>query len=295
MTPKRVQPCAKGTIYANLHYDLPKRPHLSRTVSRTVTRRPMPFILTVARVTLLEALRNRLLWLAGIVVGVALGLSQFLNQVAITESLQIQVALLAALLRVAAVFIVATFVITSMVREANDKVTELLLSQPVPRSSYFLGKFGGYALVAAILALLFALPLALFAPSAGLLAWVVALGCEMLIVTAVSLFCVLSLTQVLSAFAATAGFYFLSRSMTAMQLIAGASVTGQHTVADTIISWIVNAIALLLPSLDRMARTDWLVDAAPRAAEVLGFIGQSAIYIVLIASAALFDLHRKNY
>jgi len=255
----------------------------------------MPFILSIARMTVVEALRNRLLWLAAIVIGAALGLSQFLNQVAITESAQIQAALLAALLRVAAVFIVATFVITSMVREADDKVTELLLSLPEPRSGYFLGRFAGYAAVAAALALLFALPLALFAPVSGILPWAVSLGCELLIVTAVSLFCVLSLTQVLSAFAATTGFYFLSRSMAAMQTIAESSPTGAGTFTDTLISGIVNAIALLLPSLDRMARTEWLVDAAPGSAEVLGLAGQTALYVVLIGSAALFDLHRKNY
>ena len=253
------------------------------------------FIFTLAGFTLLEAARNRLFWLAATVVGVALGLAQFLNQVAITESLEIQVALLAALLRVAAVFIVATFIITSMVREANDKVTELMLSQPAPRSSYFLGKFAGYALVAVILALAFALPLALFAPTAGLAAWAALLVCELLIVTSVSLFCVISLTQVLSAFAATAGFYFLSRSMAAMQVIAGASLTSEHTFADTAINWIVDAIALLLPSLDRMSRTDWLVNAGPAMGETLGLVAQSAIYVVLIACAALFDLHRRNY
>ena len=256
---------------------------------------PLHFISIVAATTLLEAIRNRLLWLAVIVVGVALGLAQFVNQVSITESLQIQAALLAATLRVAAVFIVAAFIITSMVREANDKVTELMLSLPAPRSSYFLGKFCGYALAAVTLALVFTLPLALFAPTGGLIAWAGSLVCELLIVTSVSLFCVVSLTQVLSALAATAGFYFLSRSMGAMQVIAGATLTTEHSFSDTAISWIVNAIALLLPGLDRMTRTDWLVDAAPGLDEIAGLFGQSAVYVVLIAGAALFDLQRKNY
>jgi ABC-type transport system involved in multi-copper enzyme maturation permease subunit len=122
---------------------------------------PLHFIFTLAGTTLLEAARNRLFWLAAIAVGVALGLAQFLNQVAITESLEIQVALLAALLRVAAVFIVATFIITSMVREANDKVTELMLSPPAPRSSCLQGKFAGCALVAVISRAGFRLPLLL--------------------------------------------------------------------------------------------------------------------------------------
>ena len=272
---------ASGTIYANL------RP--SDAMS------PFPFIFTLARTTLLEAVRNRLFWLAAIVVGVALGLAQFLKQVAITESLEIQVALLAALLRMAAVFIVATFVITSMVREANDKVTELMLSQPAPRSSYFLGKFCGYALLALTLAAAFALPLAVFVPTSGLLAWAISLVCELLIVAAVSLFCVLSLTQVVSAFAATAGFYLLARSISAMQIIASASLVSEHPLAERIISGTVDTMALVLPSLDRLVRTDWLLSGAPGMNELLGLVAQSVVYVALIASATLFDLHRKNY
>src|SRR6267154_1757960 len=181
----------------------------------------MPIVASLARATLLEAVRNRLLLLAVMVVMIAFGLAQFLNQVAITESREIQTALLAAPLRVAAVFL-AVFAITSMVRELSDKVTELLLSLPAPRSAYFLGKFSGYALVAAVLALLSALPLVPFANSQGLVFWTVSLICELLIVAAMSLFCVLSFAQVVPAFAAVAGFYLLSRSMAAMQIIASA-------------------------------------------------------------------------
>src|SRR5690349_12338593 len=128
----------------------------------------MPVVTALARVTLLEAVRNRLVWLTAVIVVAAFGLTQFLNQVAITETREIQIALLAAPLRIAAVFILAVFVITSMVRESSDKVTELLLSLPVPRSSYFAGKFAGFASVAAILALLCALPLLPFAKPLGL-------------------------------------------------------------------------------------------------------------------------------
>src|SRR5258708_864770 len=128
----------------------------------------MFIVASLARATLLEAVRNRLVWLAVVVVVIAFGLAQFLNQVAITESREIQTALLAAPLRVAAVFILAVFVITSMVRELSDKVTELLLSLPAPRSAYFFGKFAGYAMLASILALLSALPLVPFAHSPGL-------------------------------------------------------------------------------------------------------------------------------
>src|SRR5438093_5474466 len=168
---------------------------------------PMPIVASLARATLLEAVRNRLLWLAVVVVVIAFGLAQFLNQVAITESREIQTALLAAALRVAAVFMVAVFVITSMVRESSDKVTELLLSLPAPRSVYFFGKFAGYAMLVSILAVLSALPLVPFANLQGLALWTVSLVCELLIVTVWSLFCVLFFVQVVLAFAVVVLYY----------------------------------------------------------------------------------------
>jgi ABC-type transport system involved in multi-copper enzyme maturation permease subunit len=255
----------------------------------------MAFIKTLARITVLEAFRNRLLWLAAIVILAGMGLAQFLHQVAITESREIQTAVLAALLRVASVFILATIVIASMVRESNDKVTELLLSLPEPRSRYILGKFIGYAFVAAALAFFFALPLALYSHAAGISAWAVSLVCELLIVTAVSVFCVLSLTQTLSALAAVAGFYLLARSVSAMQIIAGASRTGESSLAERAITQAVDLIALLLPALDRMTQTAWLLDSVPSAGAVAGILAQTAIYLVFIGAAALFDLHRKNF
>lgn len=254
----------------------------------------MSIVASLARTTLIEAVRNRLLWLAMIVVVIAFGLAQFLNQVAITESREIQTALLAAPLRVTAVFMLAVFVITSMVRESNDKIAELLLSLPTPRYAYLFGKLAGYALVAVILALISALPLLPFANSQGLVLWTISLVCELLVVTAMSLFCVLSLVQVVPAFAAVAGFYLLSRSMAAMQIIAGAPLQ-DPTLADRVVNSIVGLIALLLPGFDGMTQTTWLLGSAPGLGTLGHLVGQTALYLVLICSAALFDLYRKNF
>ena len=253
----------------------------------------MSIVASLARATLIEAVRNRLLWLTLVVVVVAFGMAQFLNQVAIAETREIQAALVAAPLRIAAVFIVAVFVITSMVRESSDKVTELLLSLPAPRSIYFFGKFAGYASVAAILALLCALPLVLLATRQGLALWTASLVCELLIVTAVSLFCVLTLSQVVPALAAVAGFYVLSRSMAAMQIIAAAPLH-ELTLGDRLVKAVVETIAFLLPAIDGMTQTTWLLGTAASGVSVAVF-GQTAIYLVLICSAALFDLYRKNF
>jgi ABC-2 family transporter protein len=275
-------------------------PLKARIVPALINRHPghiarsMPIVASLVKTTFLEAVRNRLLWLTAVVVVIAFALAQFLNQVALTETREIQTALLAAPLRASAVFILAAFVITSMVRESSDKVTELLLSMPVPRSAYFLGKFAGYASVALVLALLCALPLSLLAKPSGLALWTASLVCELLIIEAVSLFCVLTLAQVVPAFAAVAGFYLLSRSMTAMQIIASASLHEQ-TLADRAVNAIVDLIALLLPSLDSMTQTTWLLGSASGASALVSVCAQTGLYLVLICSAALFDLYRKNF
>jgi len=98
----------------------------------------MSIVASIARNDSRRGSPERLLWLTVAVVVLAFGLAQFLAQVAIAETMEIQAALLAAPLRVAAVFIVAVFVITSMVRESNDKITEpAAVAGRLPRSAYF--------------------------------------------------------------------------------------------------------------------------------------------------------------
>ena len=253
----------------------------------------MRFVITLARITVLEALRERLLWLAALVVLAGTALAQFLHQVAITESLEIRIAVLAALLRVSAAFIVAIAVISAMAREWNDKVAELLLSFPVRRSRYVFGKFLGYAAAAVLLAAVLAAPLAFYARPAGLIAWTASLVCELLIVAAVSMFCVLALTRTLPALAAVAAFYLLSRSMAAIQAMAHA-VPASGSFADRAIAGGVDAVSWVLPPLDRMTDAAWLLAGAPATGVLAGLAAQAALYVALIGAAALFDLYRKN-
>jgi Cu-processing system permease protein len=247
------------------------------------------------RMIAFEALRSRLAWVALVLAGVAFGVAQFISQVALIESSQIEVALIAALLRAAAVFIVATFVISSMVRESNDKITELLLSQPMPRATYFLSKLCGYTAVSLLLAAAFALPLAVLATPGRAALWGVSLACELSIVAAVSLFCVISLSQVLPAFAATAGFYLLSRSLQSMQDIAAAPLIPSEGWTASLVRGTVDAIALVMPSLDRFSLTRWLIENPPTAAEIQLVLAQTVVYLTLIGAASLFDLYRKNF
>ncbi|MET0265047.1 MAG: ABC transporter permease subunit [Duganella sp.] len=249
--------------------------------------------LTIARYTLLEALRNRLLWLLIVAALGAVGLAGFLHELALTESRQLQAALLGAVLRLAAVFLVATFVITSMVREASDKGLELLLALPMPRAVYLAGKLLGFGALALLPALLFGALALLLAPPEQAALWAFSLLCECWIVAAFSLLCMLTLQQVLPAMAAALAFYVMARSIGVLQLL-GHGGGGQADWGQQLLAGGVDMLALLLPHLDQFTRSDWLVYHGGNSADLLAISVQTALYVTLMAAAGLFDLYRKQ-
>ena len=252
-------------------------------------------ILTIARFTLLEATRTRLPWLVLAAIAIAFFASLFAREIALTESSRVQTALFAASLRLASVFIVGLYVMTSMIREFNDKGLELFLSLDLSRWVYTLGKFIGYALIGIVIAAAISLPLGFLSswPDASL--WGISLALELSIVVALSLFCVITFSQIMPAATFVFAFYALSRSMEAIQLISsGSPIAGTGMFRD-VVGFMVDAIALLLPNLNIFSQTAWLVN------EVGGWGGldivvfQSTIYVGLLLSAALFDLYRRNF
>lgn len=251
-------------------------------------------ILPIARATLLEAARSRMLWLVGALLLVCFGIAGFIQQIAIIEAPQIQGTVLAAILRSSAAFLTAAFVAMSIVREFNDKFFELMLAQPWPRGVYLAGKFVGFSTAAVGLAVVVSLPLLPFVPLDRLAAWTLSLACELIILTAMSLFCVITITHVVPALAAVLGFYVLGRSIAAIQVIAaGSEVSARWT--DRAADGFIHAIALVLPRFDLMTRSDWLVASAPAGWTLAGVVAQAALYTLLLMGAAQFDLHRQNF
>lgn len=251
-------------------------------------------VAAIARLTFIEALRNRLL---GLIIGtliILFALAEFTGALAITEAGEIQAVLLASLLRLFAVFVVSLFVITSMVREFNDKGLELVLSLPVPRASYFLGKFAGFALLSLIFALLCGLLLLLYAAPPVVLVWGLSLFCELLLMVALSLLCLFTFNQVLPAMTVVAVFYVLARSIAAIQLIATNPLANPELLSQDFITGLLKVIAFLIPELERFTNAEWLLGTTPQWSVLGPVFGQTLVYIVLLSGVALFDLYRKE-
>ena len=251
-------------------------------------------IVTIARFTLLEAFRTRLLWLFVIVLALILGTTYFIQQLAITESVRLQIAFSAAATRFAAVFVLSLHVLASIVREFNDKGLELTLSFDLRRSHYILGRLLGFMLIALLMALIAILPQLALAPLQAALQWGLSLALELAIMSALSLFCIVTFTQLMPAASFVFGFYLLARSLTAIRLMSDTPLVGDGTWSHQVISWLVDALALVLPALDRFTQSAWLVDSTASWPALGANAVQASLYTVLLGAAAMFDFYRRN-
>jgi len=252
-------------------------------------------IITIARYTLLEALRTRLPALALLTLVALTAASFFVREIAIIENERFQLGFYAAAARITAAFLTALYVITSISREFNDKGLDMVLALDLRRSDYVLGKLGGFLVLGALLAALLCLPLLLLAPGTASAQWGLSLVFELAIVAALALFCVISFSQLMAAATFVLAFYLLGRSLTAVQLMVDSPITGADAWSHQFMSGLVNLIALLLPALDRWTQTAWLVNEAGTWSDFSGLAVQTLVYVVLLSAATMFDFHRRSF
>lgn len=251
-------------------------------------------IVTLARYTVLEARSTRLVWLYAGALLLVFAAAVFVHQLAITESMRVLIGFSAAATRLVAVFVLSLHVITSLVREFNDKGLELNLSFDLRRADYVFGRFAGFAVIGVLMAIIAGVPQMLLGAPEAAMQWTCTLALELVIVAALSLFCSLTFTQVMPAASFAAAFYLLAREMTAVRLISAHPILGADTATNQLMAKFVDALSMVLPSLDRFTQSAWLVDAAG-GWRVLGSCAWEAlVYTALLIAAATFDFYRRN-
>lgn len=252
-------------------------------------------ITTIARNTLLEARRTRLPGLvlsAVVLLGAA---SFFVQEIAVTESARLQTGFYAATMRLTAVFIIGLYVLSSVTREFNDKVLDVVLALNLPRSHYILGKLAGFLLIGVLVAIAVSLPLAFLVTPAAALQWGASLALELAIVVALSLFCVITFSQLMPAASFVLAFYLLARALTAVRLIGAHPLVDASSLSHRFIAMMLEALALVTPALDGWTQTAWLVNQPAAWTAIGALAAQSALYVALLAGATMFDFYRKNF
>ena len=248
----------------------------------------------VAAYTLCEAWRSRLPVLVATFLLAAFGMALLAQAVALTEASETRVAIHAAILRSGSALTLVLFVVASVVREGNDRVVDVLLSQPCPRADYYFGKLVAGMALGGGFAVLCGLCLLTHAPLVRVISWSASLALELGIVVAASLFCVLSFRQVPPALLAVFGFYLLGRFVGVLRLLSDSPLTATPGWSEEVIDMAVKALYLLLPDLGLYASSDRLAYSSAGSGPLLLSAVQAVVWMAVLSGAALFDLHRRN-
>ena len=248
---------------------------------------------TFANYTFREMISNRILILIVMFALLGLGLAGFITEVAVTEHKETQLAIVAAVFRFCAVFIMMVFVVSSIVREFNDKCLELYLSMPVSRTVFFVGKIAGFILCGLILSMIFSAVMLLFADLIDIALWGLSLTMELAIVATFAFFAVLSFNQqVTAAVFITFFFYLMSRLTDTIELISNSPALFE-TLGNNILEFVLWILKLVLPPMVNFTKTDWLVYGSDYS-ELPGLIFTTVVYCLLIGAMAMWDFVRKN-
>jgi len=252
-------------------------------------------VFTISRFTIVESLRNRLLLLSLLVIGISFGLVEFIGDLAITEHRVTQIAILAAFLRMSAVVMLTLFVVSSTVRELHDKTLEMILAMPIRRGSYYLGKLIGFFYIAALISIILSLLLFVYADPEQVVIWTISLFLELVLVVALSLVMLFTFNQVPSALTGVFIIYGASRIATSIFLMSKYPIIAHTSIAQTFMEGFIELLTWLLPDLHRYTQTEWLTYNTADWANLLPLLVQTLIYLVFLSFIALFDFYRKNF
>ena len=121
--------------------------------------------------------------------------------------------------------------------------------------------------------------------------WTLSLFVEGTLAAVAALFFALALRSAVTSALACLGLYALGRMIGLLGGIAAAGVD-PGPVAWTL-DRLVGLLALVLPRLDLLSQSDWLVHGVGDAARLGSALFQSALYVVLLGAAARFDFGRR--
>jgi len=241
-------------------------------------------------------MRTHLLWTVAGSLLLLCCASLVIEQLAITESARVRLTFLGAGCRLAVTAILCQHVVASVVRAFNDQAVQLVLALPLRRSAFYAGKLLGYCSLAFLVVLMAGTMLAPFSHWRLLIPWLAMLYAEAALMTGIALFCAMGTRHMLFGTLLAAAFYATARSIAAIGQLAAARLTAQSEEMFALVaSAALQLLSFVLPDLSRFARTDWLVDGAVTPGDVVAATLQTTVYLLLVSSAGIHDLNRRNF
>ena len=206
-------------------------------------------IATIARYTVLEAVRTRLPLLTLVTVGIFFTASFFVREIAIAESVRFQIAFYAATVRLAIVFIAALYAIASVAREFQDKGLDVALALDLPRSHYIVGKLGGFMAIGVGLATAASLPLIALSGWEVVTIWGISPGTRAGRGARAECLCVVTFNQLMPR-QVSYRLLFVCAHHQRDSLISANPIADAYTLSHRAMHALVEGIALIVPALD---------------------------------------------
>jgi hypothetical protein len=251
--------------------------------------RPMA---ALARLTLLEAARTAVGKSVIAAIAVALGLALFMDRIVLTEQARAAVIAYGVIVRLGVVLLVAQAIIANTVRDLQERVLEHFLALPLTRLQYALGKWLGWAGVAAVSAIAAGLPLLGFVGTPGRLAWTLSFVVEAVVVASLALLLALTLGRVVTAMLAFCCLYLFARISYLLLLLGTNMGASEGTAVERFDVFYIQLACYLLPRMDRFAQTAWLTGGDIHWGS--GLL-QGVIYLALLGAVANLELRRKQF
>jgi ABC-type transport system involved in multi-copper enzyme maturation permease subunit len=270
---------------------------------------------SLVKYVLTAAMRDRLMITLALMMLLSAAVAAFASAASVTEGSSFALVFGAGAMRFVGVLGVVLFCCFYIRRSFETKEVEFLLSRPISRLTFLFSHASAFAILAAVVALGAMIAVFIVGKPAfsGLLLWGVSLFVEFSIIAAAALFFSMVLSSAAGSALATLGLYALAR-MTGVLL--GILDLPPANMFFALIGGMMKVISILIPRLDMMGQTAWLVYGAEGAGDavkflpnassyaywllehlgVIGFIGlQGVIFIALLLAAAAHDFMKREF
>lgn len=250
----------------------------------------------LVKYALMAAIRDKLVLSLVVLIAVGTSLSIFLGSGAATEALKFSIVFTAGSLRIISVLGLTLFVVFHIRRSFESKDVEYLLTRPLDRSTFVVSHAVSFSLLAIFFGLVISAVLLALGSKVlheGFYLWGYSLILELIILANVSLFFAMVIPNASAAALSVFALYVLSRLIGQLLGITDSSI-GNHGIYEWL-GYVMDAISLIIPRIDLMTQTSWLVYGAEGTVSYMFLSLQCLLYSVLLIFAALVDLIRRQF
>lgn len=251
----------------------------------------------LVRYVLTAAIRDRLVISLVLAILVGSSISVFLGTSSIIEDAQFSLVFASGGLRFTGVVGLVLFVVFHMRRSFDTRDVEFLLSRPITRTGFIFSHALAFSILAAGIGLAVGLGVLMIYPKilgqGGYGLWLASIIAEFIIMANASFFFAMVLTSAAGSAMAVFGLYILARLMG--QLL-GIAETSQGSPFFEALDVVMNGVSMVVPRLDLMGQTTWLVYPDMLRDFGYGFVLiQGVVYSALLICAALIDLKKRQF